>query len=110
MNIHAIKVLLLPHLRHIPHLRVLDADDPYELSPTEGEARLLDRHAGDLQIIWDRTKPDEVATARAAFDALKAKHYTAYRVGEKKGEKGTVVRDFDPTLERLIMSPLLVGG
>jgi hypothetical protein len=107
---NAIKVLLPPYLRYIPHLRVLDADEPYVLTPTEGEARLLDVRAGDLRLIWDRTKPDEVAAARAAFDSLKAKRYLAYRVGEKEGEKGAMVRDFDPAVERLIMSPPLVGG
>jgi hypothetical protein len=110
MSMNAITVLLPPYLRNIPHLRVLDADDPYQLSPTEGEARLLDVRFGDLRLIWDRTKPDEVTAARAAFDSLKAKRYLAYRVRDKEGEKGALVRDFDPQLERLIMSPPLVGG
>jgi len=110
MTMNANTVLLPPYLRNIPPLHVLDADEPYTLSPTEGEARILDAQAGDLRIIWDRTKPDEVAAARAAFDSLKAKRYLAYRVGDKEGQKGALVRDFDPQLERLIMSPPLVGG
>lgn len=66
--------------------------------------------SGDTKVIWDRNNPDEVAAARATFDALaKTKRYLAYKVKEG-GDQGEQIRAFDPNAERIILVPPMVGG
>jgi hypothetical protein len=65
---------------------------------------------GDTKLIWNPDDPIEVENARATFDRLvKEKKMAAYAV-RKNGEKGEVVRTFDPTVEKLIFAPRMVGG
>lgn len=70
--------------------------------------------SGDVRISWNKDNPDEVAAAKAAFDRAKSREggrMLGYRVEGKKGQKlGEVVREFDPTAERLVMSPQQQGG
>ncbi len=73
-----------------------------------GELATMDR-TGDLKSFWDRTKPEEVAQARRTFDDMRAKGYLAFRlIGD--GTKGEQIREFDPTAEKIIMSPAMQGG
>lgn len=65
---------------------------------------------GDSKLIWDKDNADEVANAKRTFDELKKKGFVAYSVQGKRGEKGEVLRQFDPEAERLIMAPPMVGG
>ena len=74
-----------------------------------GTMRIADVKAGDLKVIWDRTKRDEVDVAREQFDSLLKKGYVAYSV-DKKGAKGKKITEFDKDLEMLILAPGLVGG
>ncbi len=73
-----------------------------------GEMAILDG-TGDTKVIWDAHNPDEVAAAKAQFDTLKKKGFIAYTVN-KKGDKGEVIREFDPDAEKIILSPPLAGG
>lgn len=73
-----------------------------------GEMAILDS-TGDTKVIWDPHNPDEVAAAKAQFDTLKKKGFIAYTVN-KKGDKGEVIREFDPNAEKIILSPPLAGG
>lgn len=73
-----------------------------------GEMAILDA-TGDTKVIWDPHNPDEVAAAKAQFDTLKKKGFIAYTVN-KKGDKGEVIREFDPNAEKIILSPPLAGG
>lgn len=66
-------------------------------------------HTGDTKLIWDEDNEVEVDAARQMFDTLKKKGYIAYSV-DKKGEKGEVIKKFDPTAEKIIMAPPTVGG
>jgi len=69
----------------------------------------LDR-SGDLKVIWDKNNPDEVAAARAQFIELTTKkRFLAYKVLDKAGEKGEVIKEFDPNAERIILAPQMVG-
>lgn len=78
--------------------------------PTDvGTLHVLDR-TGDLKIIWDRTKPDEVEFARKTWDEMKAKGYMGYSVTGEKATKGEVLQKFDAQAERLIMAPQMRGG
>lgn len=74
------------------------------------EMAVLDR-SGDLKIIWDKNNADEVAAARAQFKELtEKKRFLAYKVLDKAGEKGEVIKEFDPNAERIILAPQMVGG
>ena len=73
-----------------------------------GELRELGPQ-GDTKIIWDADKEDEVDVARSSFNKLKSKGYYAYKV-KKKGEKGRVIREFDPDAEKIIMALPMRGG
>jgi len=84
-------------------------DTTTELTSDQGMLCVLN-HEGDTKIIWDRRNADEVENARRTFNDLKAKGYAAYSVEGKEGEKGEVVRKFDPSAERLILAPAMVGG
>lgn len=67
--------------------------------------------SGDTRIMWDPRNRDEVATAKAAFDAAKSKGMLAYSVDEKTGESsGRVIREFDKKAGKIIMVRQLVGG
>lgn len=79
------------------------------VQPSAGHELIVLDHTGDTKIIWDAGKADEVETARETFNKLKKKGYMAYAV-DRKGEKGTVLRDFDPEAEKLILAPATVGG
>lgn len=65
--------------------------------------------SGDSRFMWSKDNPDEINAAKKQFKALKDKGYIAYKVNAA-GEKGEVLREFDPTAEKVIMAPQLVGG
>lgn len=64
---------------------------------------------GDTKLMWDRTNEEEVEVAREHFNSLIKKGFSAYSVN-RKGEKGELIREFDPAAEKIIMAPRLVGG
>ena len=80
-----------------------------QLAPGQGMLRCIDE-TGDTKVLWNRSNPDEVEAARETFNRLKKKGYLAYNVVGKEGAKGEVLAEFDPTAERLIMAPRMVGG
>lgn len=64
---------------------------------------------GDNRIMWDPRDRDEVKVAKEAFQKAKAKGMLAYSVTDD-GEKGEVIREFDPSLSKIIMTKQLQGG
>jgi len=73
------------------------------------EMAVLDQK-GDLKVIWDAERPDEVEAARKQFDEFtKKKRYLAFSV-KKDGSKSEIIKEFDPDAEKLILSPMVVGG
>jgi hypothetical protein len=66
--------------------------------------------SGDARLMWDPRDKDEVKVAKEAFDKAKAKGMLAYSVDEKGEKTGTVIREFDPTLAKIVMTKQLVGG
>lgn len=71
---------------------------------------VMDRQAGDTRVMWDPDNADEVEAARAAFDKLRGeKKFVAYKVAEP-GDKGEVIREFDPQAGKIILAPPMVGG
>jgi phosphoribosylformimino-5-aminoimidazole carboxamide ribonucleotide (ProFAR) isomerase len=75
-----------------------------------GVMAVMDRVKGDQTIGWDRNNPDEIEQAQASFDSLLAKGYLAYKVTKEGTKTGSQIKKFDPTLERIILAPALVGG
>lgn len=75
----------------------------------QGQLRIMDCEEGDLKVIWDSEKQDEIDAAKEQFEKLIEKGYLAYKVGEK-GKPSTQIKKFDPDLEKIIMSPQVVGG
>jgi len=73
-----------------------------------GEIRLLDK-TGDLKVMWDKNNVDEVNAAKEQFNNLIDKGYTAFSV-EKDGGKGKKVTEFDKSMEKIIMVPIVRGG
>lgn len=65
---------------------------------------------GDTRIMWDPNNKDEVDTARAAFDAAKAKGMLAYAVNDDGTKSGEVLRRFEKTRGKIIMTRQLQGG
>lgn len=80
-----------------------------EVPEGKGLISSLDR-SGDVRHMWDKNNEDEVEAAEALFDRLRESGHIAYRAVGKKGEKGEVIREFDPEAERIIMVKQLVGG
>ena len=75
-----------------------------------GQMQTMDR-TGDSPIQWDPKNRDEVEAARKHFDHLvKDRKYLAFRINPLDGSKGEQVKSFDPSYERLVMTPPMVGG
>jgi DNA polymerase IIIc chi subunit len=90
---------------------VADLPDDFNIK-THNFIRIMDG-VGDVKVMWDRTKKDEVEAARTMFNSLRKKGYIAYSVKDKvagNSGKGELVTKFDPDIERLIMSPPMAGG
>lgn len=70
---------------------------------------IMDPKEGDEKVSWDKDDKESVNQARARFDELKKKGWTAYAIS--KGSKSERILDkFDPEAEQIIMCPLLAGG
>jgi len=82
-----------------------------EITVPEGHGLMheLDK-TGDTRVMWDRGNSDEVAAARRQFADLTKKGFIAYRAEGKDGNRGEVIREFDPDAERIILVKQLVGG
>lgn len=66
-----------------------------------------DRIEGEIHITWSPTNNQEVAYAQKIFEKYLLKGWLA--IGEKKGSK-TQIFQFDPSLERIVLAPLMMGG
>ena len=73
-----------------------------------GLMNIMDR-SGHKELTWDTARLSEVMAAKEAFDTLMKRGYTAF--GSKhKTDARHLVREFDPTLEELVVVPKIVGG
>jgi hypothetical protein len=79
-----------------------------ELKPGQSVMAVMDE-TGDTKVFWNQDNQDEVDNARETFDRMKAKGYTAFRLG-KKDEQGEVMKTFDPKAERITFAPPMQGG
>ncbi len=89
---------------------VLDGAEHYDPAQNGGRHYFAAvDHTGDTKTTWHPENAVEVEAARVQFDALIKKGYTAYRV-DTRGEKGEVMRSFDPDAKAMILAPALRGG
>ncbi len=66
---------------------------------------------GDTKFSWDKNNPADVAIARRTFNRYRADKYVAYRIMDGSTEnKGEIMDEFDPEVERIIFSPQMRGG
>lgn len=78
---------------------------------TDGKCELaIMDTTGDTKVLWDPENEDEVSGARAQFDLLVGKGFSAFRVRGEKGEPGEQIRTFDPRAGRIVLIPALAGG
>lgn len=62
---------------------------------------------GDLRLSWRKDNAEEVALAEKTFKDYIDKGWLA--IGEISGKK-TMIFAFDPDLEKIVLSPLMMGG
>lgn len=87
--------------------------EPVDVSPGVGKSGVLiipTYDQGHATFKWDKKDPKDVEIARDAFIKNKARGYSAYRVDPKTGDKGEIIKEFDPNAEQIIMLPPLAGG
>ena len=92
-------------------MSALTTESPEDIAALEAGKHVLcimDR-TGDTRIMWDPHRPDEVATAKSAFDEAIKRGMRAYAVDEE-GQKGEQIKKWDATKGKIIMAPALVGG
>jgi hypothetical protein len=73
-----------------------------------GEMSIMDG-SGHKQLKWNTENLDEVLVAKETFDNLVGRGYSAFASPTKTEAKHTI-KEFDPTMEDVIMVPRTVGG
>lgn len=81
-----------------------------EVPPGHGVMSMMSPRHGDLRLMWDRGNEAEVGTARETFEKMTREGHVAYRATGKQGDRGEVMRTFDPEAERIIMVQQNRGG
>lgn len=66
--------------------------------------------AGDTKVMWNPRDPDEVQTARKAYERLVRKGFRAFRVGSDGKAITPAMTEFDPNAEKIILAPQMAGG
>ena len=88
----------------------MDEDITFGEVPKGRNAMAVMGQKGDTKLTWDPTRDDEVMAARLQFDYLvKEKRYAAFKM-HPNGDRGDMIKEFDPAAERIIMSPQMQGG
>lgn len=88
-------------------------EDTADTLPRAGKtgALIVPSHdTGHAKYEWDKNDAADVSEARRIFDEKKKQGYSAYRVDPKSGNKGEVIREFDPEAGQVIMVPPFAGG
>jgi len=72
------------------------------------EMNILDK-SGDIRLQFDKVNEAEVEAARERFNEYKSRGWMAYKV-DSQGKQAEVIYDFDPSAERIILQPQMIGG
>lgn len=62
---------------------------------------------GDTKLRWDSSNATEVENAQRTFEEMTRRGFLAYKT---KGGEQTLVRDFDPEAEKMLLTPPVVAG
>lgn len=84
-----------------------------DLLPSAGKTGALivpSWDTGHAKYEWDKDDPADVEEARKIFNEKKKLGYSAYRVDPKSGDKGEILKEFDPNAGQIIMVPAFKGG
>jgi hypothetical protein len=73
-----------------------------------GQMNIMDR-SGHKELTWDTDKLDEILVAQKTFDSFMKQGYSAFG-SKNKADAKHLVREFDPTMEELVIVPKTVGG
>ena len=65
---------------------------------------------GDSKYIWNANNPVEVEAARELFKKMKEKGMSIFRLKDDDVSRGELVREFNPSHQRLLFVPAVVGG
>lgn len=87
--------------------------DEADVLPGAGKTGALiipSRDTGHAKYEWDKNDPKDVADARAIFNEKKKQGYSFYRVDPKTGDKGEVIREFDPNAGQIFAVAPFAGG
>jgi hypothetical protein len=99
--------------KHVPG-PLLDPDGivlcPCEQQDCGHSVASIPDETGDTRHMWDKNNPDEVVAARTLFEEMTAKGYRAYKAEGKRGDRGDLMRKFDPAAERVIFFRANVAG
>jgi hypothetical protein len=90
----------------------LEIYDPADVLPGVGKtgALIVPDATGHAKYEWDKEDPADVEEMRKIFNQKKALGFSAYRIDPKTGDKGSIIKEFDPTAERVILVPPMAGG
>jgi hypothetical protein len=64
---------------------------------------------GDERLVWDKENGKEAKEAKAKFEELLKKGYTAFSV-DSKGKKNRKIEEFDVDAEEILMVPKTAAG
>ena len=73
-----------------------------------GKMSIMDA-TGHTELKWDIEKLDELDAVKKTFDRLVGQGYTAFG-SEKSTQAKHAIKEFDPTMEEVVMVPRIVGG
>lgn len=73
-----------------------------------GEMSIMDS-SGHKELKWNMDKLEEIAVAKSTFDKLVKEGYSAFGAHTKSDPK-QAIKEFDPTMEDVVMVPRIVGG
>lgn len=65
--------------------------------------------SGDIKVEWNPDNEDEVKLAEKTFKENTKKGFKAFRVYDD-GKKGKMLDGFDKYAEKILFTPLIVGG
>jgi hypothetical protein len=71
------------------------------------ELQILGRE-GHRSKTWDVDVKEQVDEAQEEFARCLLNSYAAFEMGE--GQKGSIIRDFNPDAERILLVPPMKGG
>ncbi len=75
----------------------------------KGVINMLDAR-GHTATTWDTEAPETVEAARAVFDKLMGQGCTAFAMDAPGGASGTLIREFTPEVQEIVVHRALVGG